>query len=64
MYPFKVQLFQGCKGETEPNNTKSATCYMIPIIVGGILQSRYQVLLVAQDSAVTDVNCVYNEIYE
>jgi hypothetical protein len=88
MFPFKVQLFEGCKSETEPINTKSvlqhvmryqvllvayykadtkycccrATClsghivdftththtnrlYTIPSIVGGILQSRYQVLL-------------------
>jgi hypothetical protein len=47
MFPFKVQLFQGCKSETEPINTKSchAACYTIPSIVGGILQSQYQVLL-------------------
>jgi hypothetical protein len=88
MFPFKVQLFQGCKSETEPINTKyvvqhviryqvllaayykantkycycRATCwsghnvdftthinrlYMIRSIVGGILQSWYQVLLLS-----------------
>jgi hypothetical protein len=41
-----------------------ATCYTIRSIVGGILQSRYQLLLAAQGSAVSDVNFVYNEIYE
>jgi hypothetical protein len=51
MFPFKVQLFQGCKSETEPINTQSVV-------------QRYQVLLAAQSSAVSDVNCVYKEIYE
>jgi hypothetical protein len=27
MFPFKVQLFQGCKSETEPINTKSVVQY-------------------------------------
>jgi hypothetical protein len=54
MFPFKVQLFRGCKSETEPINTKSVVQHVI----------RYQVLLAAQGSAVSDVNCVYNEIYE
>jgi hypothetical protein len=43
MFPFKVQLFQGCKRETEPINTKSVMQHVIdtkiPSIVGGILQS-------------------------
>jgi hypothetical protein len=34
-FPFKVQLFQGCKRETEPINTKSVVKHVI----------RYQVLL-------------------
>jgi hypothetical protein len=38
--------------------------YTIPSIVGSILQSRYQVLLAAKGSSVSDFNCVYNEIYE
>jgi hypothetical protein len=54
MFPFKVQLFQGCKSETEPINTKSVEQQVI----------RYQVLLAAQGPAVSDINCVYNEIYE
>jgi peroxiredoxin len=37
MFLFKVQLFQGCKSETEPINTKSVVQHVI----------RYQVLLVA-----------------
>jgi hypothetical protein len=37
MFPFKVQLFQGCKSETEPINTKSVVQHVI----------RYQVLLAA-----------------
>jgi hypothetical protein len=53
MFPFKVQLFQGCKSETEPINTKSVMQHVI----------RYQVLLVAYCKADTkyQVNCVYNE---
>jgi hypothetical protein len=54
MFPFKVQLFQGCKSETEPINTISVVQHVI----------WYQVLLAAQGSAVSDVNCVDNEIYE
>jgi hypothetical protein len=53
MFPFRVQLFQGCKSETQPINTKSVVQHVI----------RYQILLAAQGSAVLDVNCVYNEIY-
>jgi hypothetical protein len=37
MFPFKVQLFQGCKSETEIINTKS--------VVQDII--RYQILLAA-----------------
>jgi hypothetical protein len=37
MFPFKVQLFQGCKSETEPINTKSVVQHVI----------RYQILLAA-----------------
>jgi hypothetical protein len=37
MFPFKVQLFQGCKSETEPINTKSVVQHVI----------RYQVLSAA-----------------
>jgi hypothetical protein len=37
MLPFKVQLFQGCKSETEPINTKSVVQHVI----------RYQILLAA-----------------
>jgi hypothetical protein len=37
MFRFKVQLFQGCKSETEPINTKSVVKHVI----------RYQVLLAA-----------------
>jgi hypothetical protein len=54
MFPFKVQLFQGCKSETGPINTKSVVQHVV----------RYQVLLAAQGSAVSDANCVCNEIYE
>jgi hypothetical protein len=56
MFPFKVQLFQGCKSETEPINSKSVVQHVI----------RYQVLLAAYYKADTkyQVNCVYNEIYE
>jgi hypothetical protein len=35
MFPFKVQLFQVCKSETEPVNTKSVVQHVI----------RHQVLL-------------------
>jgi hypothetical protein len=37
MFPFKVQLFQGCKSETEPINKKSVVQHVV----------RYQVLLAA-----------------
>jgi hypothetical protein len=37
MFPFKVQLFQGCKSDTEPINTISVVQHII----------RYQVLLTA-----------------
>jgi hypothetical protein len=37
MSPFKVQLFQGCKRETEPITTKPVVQHVI----------RYQVLLAA-----------------
>jgi hypothetical protein len=43
MFPFKVQLFQGCKSETEPINTKSVMQHVI----------RYQVLLAAYYKADT-----------
>jgi hypothetical protein len=43
MFPFKVQLFQGCKSETEPINTKSVVQHVI----------RYQVLLAAYYKADT-----------
>jgi hypothetical protein len=45
MFPFKVQLFQGCQSETEPINTKSVVQHVI----------RYQVLLAIQGSAVSYV---------
>jgi hypothetical protein len=94
MFPFKVQLFQGCKSETEPINTNSVVqhviryqvllasyyeadskycCCRATCLSGHIVDFtthtstvciRYQVLLAAQGSAVSDVNCVYNEIYE
>jgi hypothetical protein len=56
MFPFKVQLFQGCKIETEPINTKSVVQHVI----------RYQVLLAEYYKADTkyQVNCVCNEMYE
>jgi hypothetical protein len=55
MFPLKVQLFQGCKSETEPINTKSVVQHVI----------RYQVLS-AYFKADTKykVNYVHNEIYE
>jgi hypothetical protein len=37
MFPFKVQLFRGCKSETEPINTRSDVQHVI----------RYQVLLLS-----------------
>jgi hypothetical protein len=43
MFPFKVQLFQGCKSETQPINTKSVVQYVI----------GYQVLLAAYHKADT-----------
>jgi hypothetical protein len=54
MFPFKVQLFQGCKSETEPINRKSVVQHV----------TRYQVLFAAYCKADTkyQVNCVYNEI--
>jgi hypothetical protein len=56
MFPFKVQLFQGCKGQSEPINTKSVVQHVI----------RYQVLLAEHYKADTkyQFNRVYNEIYE
>jgi hypothetical protein len=47
MFPFKVQLFQGCKSETEPINTKSVVQHVI----------RYQVLLEAYYKADTNYCC-------
>jgi hypothetical protein len=47
MFPFKVQLFQGCESETEPINIKS--------VVGHV--TRYQVLLVAYYKAYTKYCC-------
>jgi hypothetical protein len=45
--PFKVQLFQGCKNQTEPINTKSVVQHVIP----------YQVLLAAYYKADTKYCC-------
>jgi hypothetical protein len=47
MFPFKVKLFQGCKSETEPLNTKSVVQHVI----------RYQVLLAAYYKAHTKYFC-------
>jgi hypothetical protein len=47
MFPFKVQLFQGCRSETEPINTKSVVQHVI----------RYQVLLAPYYKAVTKYCC-------
>jgi hypothetical protein len=47
MFPFKVQLFQGCKSETEPINTKSVVQHVI----------RHQVLLAAYYKADTKYCC-------
>jgi hypothetical protein len=47
MFPFKVQLFQGCKSETEPINTKSVVQHVI----------QYQVLLAANYKADTKYCC-------
>jgi hypothetical protein len=47
MFPFKVQLFQGFKGETEPINTKSVVQHVI----------RYQVLLAAYYKVDTKYCC-------
>jgi hypothetical protein len=56
MFPFKVQLFRGCKSETEPINTKSVVQHVI----------RYQVFLATYYKVGTkyQVICVYSEIYE
>jgi hypothetical protein len=43
IFPFKVQLFQGCKSETQPINTKSVAQHFI----------RYQVFLAAYYKADT-----------
>jgi hypothetical protein len=53
MFPFKVQLFQGCKSQAEPINTKSVVQHVI----------WYQVLLTAYYKTDTKykVNCVYND---
>jgi hypothetical protein len=47
MFPFKVQLYQGCKSETEPINTKSVMQRVI----------RYQVLLAAYYKTDTKYSC-------
>jgi hypothetical protein len=47
MFPFKVQLFQGCKSEVEPINTKSVVQHVI----------GYQVLLAAYYKADTKYCC-------
>jgi hypothetical protein len=47
MFPFKVQLFQGCKSEAEPINTKFVVQHVI----------RYQVLLAAYYKADTMYCC-------
>jgi hypothetical protein len=47
MFSFKVQLFQGCKSETEPINTKSVMQHII----------RYQVLLAAYYKVDTKYCC-------
>jgi hypothetical protein len=49
MFPLKVQLFQCCKSETEPINTKSAIQHVI----------RYQVLLAAYYKANTKYRCCH-----
>jgi hypothetical protein len=47
MFPFKVKLFQGCKSETEPINTKSVVQHDI----------RYEVLSTAYYKADTKYCC-------
>jgi hypothetical protein len=47
MFPFKVQLFQGCKSKPEPINTKSVVQHVI----------RYQVLLAAYYKTDTKYCC-------
>jgi hypothetical protein len=49
MFPFKVQLFQGCKSGTEPINTKSVVQHVI----------RYQVLLAAYYKVDTKYCCCH-----
>jgi hypothetical protein len=53
MFPLKVQLFQGCKSETEPINTKSVVQHVI----------RYQVLLAAYYKADTKYCCCHATCY-
>jgi hypothetical protein len=52
MFPFKVQLFQGCKSETERINTKSVVQHVI----------RYQVLLAAYYKADTSIVAVVQHV--
>jgi hypothetical protein len=47
MFPFKVQLYQDCKSETEPINTKAVVQHVI----------RYQVFLAAYYKADTKYCC-------
>jgi peroxiredoxin len=49
MFPFKVQLFQGCKSEIESINTKSVVQHVI----------RYQVLLATYYKADTKYCCCH-----
>jgi hypothetical protein len=49
MFLFKVQLFQGCKSETEPINTKSVMQHVI----------RCQVLLAANYKANAKYYCCH-----
>jgi hypothetical protein len=59
MFPFKVQLFQGCKSETESINTKSVVQHVLSgHIVGFATHTstvciRYQALLAAYYKAYT-----------
>jgi hypothetical protein len=53
MFPFKVQLFQGFKSETEPINTKSVVQHVI----------RYQVLLLSFNMFVRLHNTHINRLF-
>jgi hypothetical protein len=65
LFPFKVQLFQGCKSETEPINTKSVVqhvcqvtlstslhkycCYRATCLSGHVVDFTTQVLLLSSN---------------